>query len=96
MNMKNLTFNEFCIKSLDKMYTPGLSDDKQCTGYIKLKEMIKNQITPASLEEIERWETNPTKEELLSIPDIKYLRFLHVLLRPYIIKNWNYIKTLEL
>jgi hypothetical protein len=53
------------------------------------------QITPASLDEISRWENNPTMKEMLSIPDIRYLRFLHPLLRHYIVNNWDIIKSLE-
>lgn len=96
MIVKKLTFDEFCEKNCDKMYEPRLSQDKQCTGYLKLKEMVLNNIEPASLEEMKRWEQNPTFDELISTPDIKYLRFLHVNLRPFIIENWNYIKTLPL
>lgn len=93
--MKKLTFNEFCHKCCDGLYEPRLSEDKQCTGYIQLKKMVVNKIKPASLKEIERWEQNHTMEELLSEPNIKYLRFLHKLLRPYIVNNWNVIKKLK-
>ncbi len=93
--MKKLTFNEFCHKCCDGMFEPRLPQDAQCTGYIELKRMVVEDIKPASLDEIERWETNPTSEELFTIPDIKYLRFLHPLLRPYIIENWEVIKTLD-
>jgi len=92
----NLTFNDFCIKQCDRLYTPGLDDSKQSTGYIFLKKMVQEQIKPASLKEIKRWEDNPTEKELIEIPEIKYMRFLHPLLRPYIINNWDYIKTLKL
>lgn len=77
------------------MYNPKLLDESQCIGYIQLKKMIVNNITPVSLEEINRWETNPTNEELSSVPDIKYLRFLHPNLRPFIIENWDEIKLME-
>ena len=93
--MKKLTFNEFCYKYCDGMYESRLPQDAQCTGYIDLKRMVVKNIKPASLEEIERWETTPTSEELFTTPDIKYLRFLHPLLRPYIIENWETIKTLD-
>lgn len=96
MNMKKPTFNEFCIEFCDNLYTPGLSDELQCTGYIQLKKMIIENITPASLEEINRWETQPTQEELFSTPHIKYLRFIHPLLRNFIIEHWSFIKTLTL
>ena len=57
--------------------------------------MVVEQIKPASLAEINRWENNPTIKELFSVPNIKYLRFLHPLLRPYVIKNWEIIKNLD-
>jgi hypothetical protein len=94
--MKNLTFNEFCHKYCDGLYEPRLSEDKQCTGYTQLKKMVIENIEPASLEEIDRWGNTPTTEELFSEPDIKYLRFLHPLLRPYVIENWQTIKTLDI
>ncbi len=96
MIMKKLTFNEFCHECCDGLYDPILPEDAQCTGYIELKKMVVENITPASLKEIERWETNPTHDELISAPDVKYLRFLHPLLRPYIIENWDTIKTLAI
>jgi len=94
--MKKLTFNEFCYKHCDGMYEPRLPQEAQCTGYIQLKKMVIEQIEPASLAEISRWENSPTTEELFSEPDIKYLRFLHPLLRPYVIKNWQIIKMLDI
>lgn len=95
MNMKKLTFNEFCQNFCDGMYDSRSPQEAQCTGYIQLKKMVVEQIEPASLDEINRWENTPTTDELFSEPDIKYLRFLHPVLRPYIIKNWQTIKTLE-
>jgi len=94
INTKKITFNEFCEKYCDGLYDSRFPDEKQCTGYLQLKKMVEEDITPASLEEIKRWETQPTQKELFETPHIKYLRFLHVLLRPYIIKNWEYIKNL--
>ena len=94
-NMKKLTFNEFCHKCCDGMYEPRLPQEAQCTGYIQLKKMVIEQIEPATLSEISRWETSPTTEELFSEPNIKYLRFLHPLLRPYIVENWHTIKMLD-
>lgn len=97
MNMNNkITFNQFCYEYLDMLFEPQLSEDEQCTGYKQLKKMILENIEPASLEEIKRWEETPTQEEMFSEPNIKYLRFLHPNLRPLIIKNWNEIKQLEL
>lgn len=94
--MKNQTFNDFCYKICDGLYTPGLPDDMQCTGYLQLKKMVIDNITPASLSEMERWENNPSTDELIAIPNIKYLRFLHKLLRPFIIENWSVIKNLKI
>ena len=91
-----LTFNNFCEKCCDRMYEPRLPEEDQCTGYKELKRMVKEGIEPASLEEVKRWETNPTTEELLVEPDVRYLRFLHPLLRPLVIENWDLIKILPL
>lgn len=93
--MKKLTFNEFCYKNCDGLYDPNFGYEEQCTGYKQLRKMVIDGIQPASLSEIERWEKNPTIEELLSQPDIKYLRFLHILLRPYVINYWEIIKNME-
>ena len=89
-------FDNFCFKCCDGLYNPKLPLESQCTGYYMLKKMVDENIEPFSLSEIERWEKNPTMEELLDIPDIRYLRFLHTLLRPHIIKNWQHIKNLKL
>lgn len=94
--MNSATFNDFCHKNCDRLYEPRLSEDRQCTGYIQLKKMVVENITPASLKEIERWENNPSIDEILSTPNVKYLRFLHPLLRPYIIENWGTIKKLKI
>lgn len=93
---KYKTFNEFCFKYCDRMYNSSFTLDEQCTGYKQLRKMVEEDITPATLEEALRWENNPTEDELLTTPDIKYLRFLHHNLRQPIRNNWNYIKTLEL
>ena len=92
--MKDITFNEFCEKYCDGLYDQKFTYEEKCTGYIQLKKMVTENICPASLKEIERWENEPTHEEVFSIPDIKYLRFLHPNLRPYIIGNWKKIKQL--
>ena len=93
--MNKLTFNEFCHKFCDGLYEPRLPQESQCTGYTQLKKMVIEQIDPASLTEINRWENNPTKKELSSEPDIKYLRFLHPILRSYVIEHWQTIKRLD-
>jgi hypothetical protein len=92
---EKMTFNEFCEKFCDGLYNPRFPDKEQCTGYLKLKEMVVQQIEPASFEETNRWETNPAPEELSEEPKLMYLRFLHVNLRPLIINNWHFIKNLK-
>lgn len=95
MMNKEMTFNKFCEEVCDGLYDPRFPDKDQCSGYLRLKEMVINQIEPSSVEETKRWETNPTPEELLEVPKLKYLRFLHVNLRPLIIENWDFIKNLK-
>ncbi len=94
---KNInSLEEFCHTYCDHMYTPNLPLENQCTGYIELRNMVLNNINPASLEEINKFERYPNIQELLSKPDTKYLRFLHPILRPFIIEHWDIIKTLKL
>lgn len=87
-----MTFEQFCYKILDGLFNPECSE--QSTGYMELKIMIRDGIEPASKEECERWETSPTKEELLSPPHRKYLRFLHPKVRPLVREHWDKIKKL--
>lgn len=94
--MKKMTFNEFCEHTCDGLYDPEVGDDYQCTGYIQLKKMMVEKTSPASKQEMKRWETNPTEEEMRSTPDIKYLRFLHPLLRKFVVENWLDIVTLKI
>lgn len=93
--MKKMSFEEFCYEHCDELYNPKMDKTSQCTGYYQLKKMVTEKIEPANMEEIERWESNPTMDELLSPPDIKYLRFLHTNLRKLIIDNWKHIKKLK-
>lgn len=93
--MNQPTFNEFCHKYCDGLYDPLFEYEKQCTGYKQLRKMVVDGVSPATLEDIERWEKNPTPAEVIAIPDIKYLRFLHHNLRSYIIENWSTIKNLQ-
>lgn len=95
MKMNKLTFNDFCEYYCDGLYDSKFPLESQCSGYKKLREMVINQITPASLSEMERWENEPTKDELINTPDIKYLRFLHPILRPIIVEHWEKIKTFK-
>lgn len=94
--MKDLSFNDFTIKYCDRLFTPDVPYEMQCNGYKKLRNMVENQITPATKEESLRWENEPTQEELMSIPHDKYLRFLHPNLREFIQENWIIIKDLKL
>lgn len=98
MKVKELkmNFNDFCFKILDGMYEPRLTYEEQATGYKLLREMVEKDITPATKKEYDRWINNPTFEELVSKPDLKYLTFLHELVRPVIREHWDKIKQLEL
>lgn len=91
-----MTFNYFCHEHCDRLYDPNISEESQCTGYFQLKKMVVEKLMPASLDEMKRWEENPTSEELLSPPDIKYLRFLHPNLRQFVVQNWSLIKDLKI
>jgi len=91
-----MTFNEFCYTILDGLYDPAFPDEAQCTGYFQLKKMVVEKIAPASRREIERWETKPTKEELMRAPDIKYLRFIHPIFRGFVVDNWLDIVALKI
>ncbi len=95
-NINNISFNQFCHEYCDGLYNPKLPYDNQSTGYKELRKMVIENITPATISEIERWETSPTIIELTSIPETKYLRFLHPILRPYIIDNWDRIKNMNI
>lgn len=96
MTTAKVNFNDFCVKFCDRLYTPNIPFEDQSTGYKKLYYMVKHKIKPASKDEITRYRTNPTYEELLSKPDDKYLLFLHPILRDYVIDNWSYIEEMEL
>lgn len=92
---KPTPFDDFCYKYLDCLYNPKLPIDSQCNGYYKLKEMVISGIEPASEVEYKRWKNNPTREEVFSEPNIKYLAFLHEVLRPVVREYWFYIKKLR-
>jgi hypothetical protein len=93
---KPTPFDSFCEKYLDGLYDSKVPMDVQCSGFNKLKQMVKDGVTPATEEEFKRWKFHPTMEELLSPPDAKYLTFLHHLTRESVRKYWNYIKKLRL
>lgn len=77
--LKFLTFNEFA--RMCDMYSEGISDEEQSSGYHILKKMILEKITPHSIEEINRWKNNPTFEEMFSDVDIRYMTWCHPKLR---------------
>lgn len=91
-----MTFNKFCEKFCDGLYDPKLPMEYQCTGYKGLRSMIENGIAPAYPEEMIRYLNSPTMIELVSVPDVKYMRCLHPLLRDFVFENWNFISKLEL
>lgn len=93
--MRGISFNEFCEKFCDRLYDPRIEFENQSTGYKLLRKMVINGNTPASIEEMLRWEKSPTTDELFCKPDIKYLRFLHPILREYVVSNWSYIKDMQ-
>ena len=93
--MIKITFDEFCNLLCDGLYDPNLPLETQCSGYKDLRKMVIENIRPASLEEMKRWETSPTQEELWAVPDIKYLRSLHFKLRKYVVENWDDIMKLH-
>lgn len=78
---KKITFNEYCQYVLN-IYTPGLPDESQCSGYLRLKEMVKNQEQPYFNE--------------LEIGQPHNLHAFHVNLRSHLISCWDKIKILEL
>ena len=92
----NMTFNHFAEKYCDGLYDPNFEYKEQCSGYKQLRLMVEQQITPATKEECERWEKYPTQEELVSIPETKYMRNLHPLLKIFVQENWDKIKNLKL
>lgn len=92
---KPTPFDVFCEKYLDGLYNSKLPIGSQCSGYYKLKEMVLSDIKPATEEEYKRWKNNPTMDELLSPPDIRYLTFLHELARPVVRRYWKHIKKLR-
>lgn len=96
MRKPRITFDEFCHRICDGLYNPNFPLEVQCSGYKDLRKMVIENIRPASLEEMKRWETNPTQEELWAVPDIKYLRSLHFKLREYVVENWDDIIQLDL
>lgn len=93
--VSKMSFNDFCYKILDGMYEPRLPLESQCTGYLQLRKMVVENIKPATQKQYERWKTKPTAKELFSEPDIKYLTFLHELIRTIVRNNWKKIKKMK-
>jgi len=84
--MRYASFNDFCEKCCDGLYDHRLDYDSQCNGYKQLFVMFTEGIKPATLLELEEFENDP-----FATPDIKYLQYLHPLLRLRIIENWESI-----
>jgi len=93
MNVRK--FDDFCHKVCDGLYDPKFPYESQCNGYKELRNMVINKMVPASLEEMERWENNPTVEEMYSTPEVRYLRFIHPVFRVMLVENWDKIKDME-
>lgn len=94
--MSQMTFNEFCHQICDGLYNPNFPYEEQSTGYKQLRRMVAEDITPATEEETLRWETAPTHEELWGTPHLKYMRFLHPIIRGVVRRHWLTIKNFTL
>ena len=93
---QKINFNDFCVKYLDRLYTPNIPLENQSSGYKQLRLMVQKEIAPATKEETDRWEKHPTILELGQIPETKYMRNLHPLLRDYVRDNWELISKLKI
>lgn len=82
-------FERFCSKYLDGLYDSRFPYDSQASGYQLLRAMVIFDITPATEDECIEWEEN------MGPLDLKYLRFLHVKLRPFIREHWHRIREFE-
>lgn len=89
-------FDRFCQEKLDGLFDPMFEFKEQCSGYKQLRLMVEQNITPATKEDTERWEKHPSELELGQIPETKYMRALHPILRETVRNNWYYIKDLEI
>jgi len=69
--LTRINFKVYADQILDKLYTPGLPDTHQATGYILLKELLQK------------------KEQIITM---NKLRFLHIITRKYVFKNWCILK----
>lgn len=90
--MSTPRFNYICNLAYDGFYDPEFPPESQCTGYKELVRMIRLGIDPTPKEEVERYEKNPTPEELFSVPPLGHLRFLHFKMRDHIRENWDTIR----
>ena len=75
-----ITFEGFCEKIL-RIYTRGIPEENQCSGYHILKNLVKNNEEPYY--------------HKLEIDQPTNLQWIHYVLRPYIIEYWDYIKSLK-
>lgn len=75
-----LTFEQFCELIL-KIYTRGIPEENQCSGYHILKNLVKNNEEPYY--------------HKLELDQPTNLQGIHIQLRSYIIYNWDHIKSLK-
>ena len=89
-----MTFNDFCYNQLDGLYNPRFNYEDQCSGYKMFRQMLLDDITPATKDEMEDFENNVSIGMEYHKQYVKCLGFLHPVLRPFIVDNWDNIKLL--
>ena len=72
-----MTFNDFCYNQLDGLYNPRFNYEDQCSGYKMLSQMLLDDITPATIDEMEDFENITTIGMEYHKQYVKCLRFLH-------------------
>lgn len=87
---QELRFNKFCYQSL-QIYTLDLLYEQQCRGYKKLKELIESGESCVDQKEYQRWKDHPTLQEIESVPELKYLCFLHPNAAMVVRQQWDLI-----
>jgi len=89
-----MTFNDFCYNQLDGLYNPRFNYEDQCSGYKMLSQMLLDDITPATIDEMEDFENITTIGMEYHKQYVKCLRFLHPNLRRPVVNHWDDIKKL--
>lgn len=84
---QELRFNRMCHKL--GLYNIKFIYEYQCNGYKKLKELVESGIPAVTNEEYMRWKEHPTQEELDSLPELKYLTFLHPHMATMLRQEWD-------